>query len=134
MQSGERGWNCTPCTDTAGPSAPWRASSASAATPFAVSWRVHCRGHYARRAVHTALTEAQQAHVARRVEVCPAIRGTIVCAELRARYGYTASYPAFIRHLRQLRPPLIQFSAMRCFASGNYRLKAWRVFPYQSVM
>ena len=62
---------------------------------------------YATRAVRTALSEAQQAHVARRIEVCPTIRGTIVYAELCEQYGYTASYPAFIRHLRRLRPPLI---------------------------
>lgn len=68
---------------------------------------------YAGRALRSALNEAQQAHVARRIEVCPAIRGTIMYAELREGYGYTASYPAFIRHLRQLHPPLIKDPEIR---------------------
>ena len=68
---------------------------------------------YADRTIRTALSEAQQAHVARRIEVCPTIRGTIVYAELREQHGYTASYPAFIRHLRQLRAPLISDPEVR---------------------
>ena len=68
---------------------------------------------YASRELRTALSEAQQAHVARRIEVCPTIRGTIVYAELQESYGYTASYPAFIRHLRQLRPAQIKDPEIR---------------------
>ena len=68
---------------------------------------------YGPRAVRSGLTEAQTAHVARRVAICPTIRGSIVYAELQADYGYTASYPAFIRHLRQLRPPLVRDPEIR---------------------
>ena len=84
------------------------------------------RRRYASRDVRTALSEAQQAHVARRVEVCPTIRGTIVYAELQESYGYTASYPAFIRHLRQLRPPLIKDPEIRFeTASGQQTQADW---------
>lgn len=72
---------------------------------------------YASRAVRTALNEAQQAHIARRLAVCPAIRGSILYAELRADFGYAASYPAFTRHLRRLRPPLVQDPEIR-FETG----------------
>jgi transposase len=62
----------------------------------------------------TALTDAQLAHVERRLAMCPSIRGTILHHELCRDYGYAGSYPAFIRHLRPLRPaavvePLIRF-------------------------
>ena len=82
------------------------------------------RRRYASRAVHTALSEAQQAHVARRVEVCPAIRGTIVYAELQENYGYTASYPAFIRHLRQLRPAQIKDPEIRFETAAGLQTQA----------
>jgi transposase len=82
------------------------------------------RRGYAAREVRTALNDAQQAHIARRIEVCPAIRGTIVYAELRESYGYSASYPAFIRHLRQLRPPLIKDPEIRFETAPGEQIQA----------
>jgi transposase len=69
---------------------------------------------YRQRAVPTAFTAAQCAHVERRLAMCPTLRGTILHHELCRDYGYTGSYPAFIRHLRPLRPvstnePLVRF-------------------------
>lgn len=69
---------------------------------------------YPQRVKPTMLTEAQLAHVERRLAMCPTIRGTILHHELRRDYGYTGSYPAFVRHLRLLRPaavaePLVRF-------------------------
>jgi transposase len=58
---------------------------------------------YPERAKPTELTEAQFAHIQRRLTVCPTIRGSDLWAELRADYGYQGSYPAFTRHLRTLR-------------------------------
>ncbi len=62
----------------------------------------------------TALTDAQQAHIVRRLASYPELRGTILYHELCEDYGYLGSYPAFIRHLRPLRPvstvePVIRF-------------------------
>src|SRR5579859_2232626 len=70
--------------------------------------------HYPQRIRPTALTEAQVAHVERRLAMCPTIRGTILHHELHRDYGYAGSYPAFIRHLRVLRPvsmaePVVRF-------------------------
>jgi hypothetical protein len=59
----------------------------------------------ARREVRTALTEAELAHIARRLERCPAIRGSILHTELQEMYGYGGSDPTFIRRLGTLRPP-----------------------------
>jgi transposase len=59
---------------------------------------------YTARSQPTALTEAQRAHVARRLAMCPALRGSLLYHELGRDYGYAGSYPAFIRHLRVLRP------------------------------
>jgi transposase len=69
---------------------------------------------YADRIKSTALSESQLAHIERRLAMCPTIRGTILHHELCRDYGYTGSYPAFVRHLRPLRPasvaePLIRF-------------------------
>ncbi|GAC1529158.1 MAG: IS21-like element IS100 family transposase [Chloroflexota bacterium] len=69
---------------------------------------------YPQRTKPTALTAAQEAHVQRRLAMCPTIRGTILHHELCRDYGYTGSYPAFVRHLHLLRPgavvePLIRF-------------------------
>jgi transposase len=61
--------------------------------------------HYPERTKPTALTDAQQAHVLRRLAVCPVIRGTDLHRELCTEYGYGGSYGAFARHLRLLRPP-----------------------------
>lgn len=69
---------------------------------------------YQQRSKPTALTEGQQAHIERRLAMCHSIRGTILYHELCRDYAYTGSYPAFIRHLRPLRPastdePLVRF-------------------------
>jgi transposase len=60
--------------------------------------------HYPERAKPTDLSDAQLAHVQRRLTVCPTIRGSDLWLELCADYGYHGSYPAFTRHLRSLRP------------------------------
>jgi transposase len=62
----------------------------------------------------TALSAPQLAQVERRLAMCPTIRGSVLYHELRRDYAYTGSYPAFIRHLRPLRPaavrePLVRF-------------------------
>jgi transposase len=69
---------------------------------------------YGPRITPTALSDAQLAHVERRLAMCPSIRGTILYHELCRDYDYGGSYPAFIRHLRPVRPvsvsePLIRF-------------------------
>lgn len=69
---------------------------------------------YAPRSTPTALSEAQCAHVERRLAMCPTLRGTVLYHELCRDYGYRGSYPAFIRHLRVLRPlaatePVVRF-------------------------
>lgn len=85
---------------------------AALAREFGLNWRTVKRElnsdrprRYAAREVRTALTEAQRAHVERRLAVCPGIRGTVLYEELGRDYSYAASYPAFVRHLRALRPP-----------------------------
>ena len=50
------------------------------------------------------MSEAQLAHVERRLAVYANIRGTDLFAELRADYGFVGSYPSFQRQLRQIRP------------------------------
>lgn len=68
---------------------------------------------YTQRAVPTALNEAQLAHIERRLAMCSSIRGTILHHELCRDYGYQGSYPAFIRHLRSLRPTTVAEPAIR---------------------
>ena len=87
-------------------------SVAALAREFGLNWRTVKRElgsdrprRYARRESRTALTAAQLAHVERRLAVCPGIRGTVLHHELRRDYGYAGSYPAFVRHLRGIRPP-----------------------------
>jgi transposase len=69
---------------------------------------------YPPRTKPTALSDAQRAHVERRLAMCPALRGSVLYHELCRDYGYLGSYPAFIRHLRALRPiaatePVVRF-------------------------
>ncbi len=59
---------------------------------------------YPERRKPTALSEAQRAHVERRLAMCPTLRGSVLYHELCREYRYPGSYPAFIRHLRALRP------------------------------
>jgi transposase len=68
---------------------------------------------YSRRVKPTALNAAQLAHVERRLAVCPGIRGSLLYFELRRDYQYAASYPAFVRHLRTLRPPVMRDPEIR---------------------
>jgi len=68
---------------------------------------------YPSRALPTALTEAQLAHIEPRLAVCPGIRGTLLHAELVKDYSYPGSYPAFIRHLRRLRPSVVKDPEVR---------------------
>jgi hypothetical protein len=58
---------------------------------------------YPRRPTRYPLTEAQLAHVQRRLLVCPGIRGTDRHRELAREYDYRGSYPTFQRTLRPLR-------------------------------
>lgn len=68
---------------------------------------------YGPRVRPAALSEAQLVHVERRLTVCPGIRGTDLHTELRYEYGYTASYPAFQRQLRLLRPAVVRDPEIR---------------------
>lgn len=90
------------------------------AREFGLNWRTVKRElesgaprRYAERAKPTALTEAQQAHVERRLAVCPTLRGTGLYGELTKAYEYTGSYPAFARHLRTLRPAEVRDPEIR---------------------
>jgi transposase len=90
------------------------------AREFGLNWRTVKRElesgeprRYSERAKPTALTEAQQAHVERRLAVCPALRGTDLYGELTKAYEYTGSYPAFARHLRTLRPAEVRDPEIR---------------------
>ena len=70
--------------------------------------------HYPQRSKPTALSDAQRAYVERRLAICPILRGSILYDELCREYDYQGSYPAFIRHLRSLRPvaerdPVVRF-------------------------
>jgi hypothetical protein len=49
-----------------------------------------------------ALNEAQLAHVRRRLERCPDIRGTVLYRELCQDYGYAGSYPSAMRSMGPL--------------------------------
>ena len=79
---------------------------------------------YPSRAKPTALSEAQVAHIERRLEVCPGIRGTLLHAELAEDYGYRGSYPAFIRHLRRLRPSVVKDPEVRFETNPGQQVQA----------
>jgi len=90
------------------------------AREFGLNWRTVKRElesgeprRYSERAKPTALTEAQQAHVERRLAVCPTLRGTDLHGELVRDYEYRGSYPAFARHLRTLRPAEVRDPEIR---------------------
>lgn len=81
------------------------------AREFGLNWRTVKREvssetprRYPARSKPTMLTASQQAHVTRRLAVCPTIRGTHLHHEVCRDYGYTGSYPSFARHLEVLRP------------------------------
>jgi transposase len=90
------------------------------AREFGLNWRTVKRElesreprRYPERVKPTALTEAQRAHVERRLAVCPTLRGTDLHGELVRDYGYVGSYPAFVRHLRTLRPAEVRDPEIR---------------------
>jgi transposase len=95
-------------------------SISALAREFGLNWRTVQRElaspgprHYPERAKPTALTEVQLRQIERRLGVCPTVRGTDLHAELCREYGYTGSYPAFARHLRQLRPAQVRDPEIR---------------------
>jgi transposase len=59
---------------------------------------------YPHRAPSHPLTEAQLAHIDRRLAVCPVLRTTDLHRELCAGFGYVGSYWTFLRQVRPLRP------------------------------
>jgi len=60
--------------------------------------------HCPERTQPTMLTIAKQTHGARRLAVCPTIRGTRLHHELRRDHGYIGGYPSFARGFEVLRP------------------------------
>jgi transposase len=68
---------------------------------------------YTQRAKPRALSEAQLAHVERRLVVCPSIRGTDLFGELQRDYAYAGSYASFQRQLRQIRPAAVRDPEVR---------------------
>jgi transposase len=80
------------------------------AREFDVNWRTARRYatseapvRYGPRARPMELSEAQLAHVVRRLELCPELRATTLLREVRD-LGYEGSYPSFARRIRPLRP------------------------------
>jgi transposase len=96
-------------------------SISTIAKEFGVDWRTARRyasaevvPRYAPRVGPAELTEAQAAHVRRRLDRCPDLRATTLHREL-AELGYEGSYPSLVRRVRALRPndadldPLVRF-------------------------
>jgi len=79
---------------------------------------------YPERDKPTALTAAQLAHVERRLAVCPTIRGTDLHRELCGDYEYAGSYPAFQRHLRQIRPARVREPELRFETDPGVQVQA----------
>jgi transposase len=106
------------------------------AREFGLNWRTVKREvmsdgprRYPDRAKPSALTPAQQAHVERRLAVCPVIRGTDLHHELCRDYGYASSYPSFARHLVGLRPPQVHEPELRFETDPGVQLQAdWAHF------
>lgn len=67
-----------------------------------------CPRGYPDRASLYPLTEAQLAHVERRLAVCPMLRTTDLHRELCTDYGYRGSYWTFLRQVRPLRPAVVR--------------------------
>jgi len=96
-------------------------SIARIAREFDVNWRTARRYarsedavRYAERARPAELSEAQLAHVKRRLAACPQLRATTLYRELW-ELGYAGSYPSLARRVRLLRPrderadPVVRF-------------------------
>lgn len=79
---------------------------------------------YPVRAKPTALTEAQLAHVERRLAVCANLRGTDLFGELLRDYGFTGSYPSFQRQLRRLRPTVVRDPEARFETAAGVQTQA----------
>src|SRR5918995_115842 len=111
------------------------------AREFGLNWRTVKRElesgeprRYSERAKPTALTAAQQAHVERRLAVCPTLRGTDLHGELVRDYEYTGSYPAFARHLRALRPAEVRDPEIRFETDPGVQTQAdWAILGTWSV-
>lgn len=93
---------------------------------------------YPERSKPTALSEAQRAHAERRLAMCPTLRGTVLYHELCRDYGYPGSYPAFIRHLRGLRPLAASEPVVRFETAPGVQVQAdWAhlgVWPLEETM
>jgi transposase len=96
-------------------------SIAALAREFGLDWRTARRyartgkpPRYRPRTCPAQLTEAQLAHIERRLAGCPNLRVTVLIRELAADYGYTSSYTSLRRRVNQMRPrensePVIRF-------------------------
>src|SRR5437867_7905399 len=80
------------------------------AREFGVDWRTARRyatseavPRYHSRECPTELTEAQAAHVRRRLDRCQDLRATTLYRELQ-ELGYEGSYPSLARRVRAIRP------------------------------
>ncbi len=80
------------------------------AREFEINWRTARRYatseapvRYGPRTRPMELSDAQLAHVVRRLELCPELRATTLLREVR-ELGYRGSYPSFARRIRALRP------------------------------
>jgi transposase len=80
--------------------------------------------HYSLRRKPTALSDAQCAHAERRLAMCPTLRGSVLYHELCRDYAYSGSYPAFIRHLRALRPVALSEPAVRFETAPGVQVQA----------
>jgi hypothetical protein len=96
------------------------------AREFGLNWRTVKRAissdtphRYPQRTKPTTLTEAQVAHVMRRLAVCPTIRGTDLYRELCRGYHYAGSYPSFARRLLTLRPAEIREPEVRLMGCSD---------------
>lgn len=91
------------------------------AREFGVNWRTAHRyatsedvPRYRPRERPAELTEAQAAHLERRLDRCPDLRATTLYRELR-ELGYEGSYPSLARRVRAIRPqdedtdPVVRF-------------------------
>lgn len=85
-------------------------SIARIARELDVNWRTARRYamsenlvRYPKRISTAELTEAQVAHIQRRLSVCPELRATTLYREV-AELGYAGSYPSLARRVRALRP------------------------------
>jgi transposase len=96
-------------------------SIAALAREFGLDWRTARRyartgkpPRYRPRACPAQLTDAQLAHIERRLAGCPNLRVTVLIRELAADYGYTGSYTSLRRRIVTMRPradaePVIRF-------------------------